>query len=68
MTKLFKHYEAGDLYELIDDNVRDCSHTRQSDHAFVATRMVLYRRQGDKQLYTRTYEEFFDPKRFKPCD
>lgn len=77
MPTLYKHYKTDQMYEVVDDNVKDCSHTQQQDYAVAAIRVVLFRRVGDPQLYTRTFEEFHSTfkdgpakgqRRFVPCD
>lgn len=56
-VRFVKHYK-GDIYEILDDKVLDCTNIRQQDDN-VAAHQVLYRRHGEPQLFTRDYYEFF---------
>ena len=54
MTTKFKHLKTGDLYEMIRDDVINC--TNANDHQI----MVLYKRDGYPDLiFVREKEEFY---------
>lgn len=53
--KKFKHLKTGDIYELVRDDIINC--TNANDHQI----MVLYKRDGYPELiFVREKGEFFD--------
>jgi len=49
----YRHYENGRLYEIVDNNVIALRAGAAKE------RYVVYKQIGDRQLYTRPYDEFF---------